>query len=348
MVQETMERNSGIDFLRLILMYMIVIIHLLGHGGILIGAEVDIVQYSVYYLIKSIVTCSVDCFALMSGYISSNKENQSYHKIIEMWLQVFFYSFIFSLILEVSGISSISGVKTYFRRMIPVTGEMYWYFTAFFALFFLRPYINKCLNQLSRKQTKELLIILFLLFSIQGVLSDPYKLNDGFSAFWIIILYVIGNLIRRLDLFVKSSIMVLFTVFVCMTLMIWLPIVLFKSTLLTNSLSPFIVIQGILLLLIFSKLRINSKIISKLSPFAFGVYLFHENALFREKFIVEKFIFINNYNVVYGVFIVLACAFVIFVLGLLLDWIRSLIFKLLRITERSYAISSILEKKIKN
>ena len=85
-------RYSGIDLLRLILMYMVVLIHILGHGGILGAVENggNNLRYDVYYLIKVIVTPAVDGYALISGFISSNKEKQNYSKIFVRWSQVVF------------------------------------------------------------------------------------------------------------------------------------------------------------------------------------------------------------------------------------------------------------------
>ena len=86
------DRNYGIDLLRLVLMYMVCILHVLGHGGVLNAVTPGTAKYIVYWLLEIISYCAVDAFALISGYTSKLQPHQKYDKIVNMWFQVFFYS----------------------------------------------------------------------------------------------------------------------------------------------------------------------------------------------------------------------------------------------------------------
>lgn len=91
-------RNVGIDALRIVAMYSIVVLHIMKHGGILDNAK-DSHFYAVWF-IQSFVIAGVDCYALISGYVGySDNENigkTDYGKAFALWLQVLFYSVGFS------------------------------------------------------------------------------------------------------------------------------------------------------------------------------------------------------------------------------------------------------------
>ena len=57
-------RNYGIDLLRLVAMFMVVVLHVLGHGGILNAATG--INYSISMLLRICAYCAVDCYAIIS------------------------------------------------------------------------------------------------------------------------------------------------------------------------------------------------------------------------------------------------------------------------------------------
>ena len=69
-------RNYGIDALRLFSMFLIVIMHVLGQGGILNRATGHV--YRVGWLFESFAYCAVNCFAIISGYVSYSEEEKPF------------------------------------------------------------------------------------------------------------------------------------------------------------------------------------------------------------------------------------------------------------------------------
>ena len=103
-------RNQGIDLLRIILMFMVCIQHVVTKADIMdINASPN--GY-VYWFVDMLCCCAVDAYAMISGYVS-NKKMIQYRRIINLWLQAIFYSFIVSLLMSLFyfkneiGISSI-------------------------------------------------------------------------------------------------------------------------------------------------------------------------------------------------------------------------------------------------
>ena len=87
------ERNYGIDLLRLVLMYMVCMLHTLGQGGILGVCQAGTVEYKAFWFLEILSYCAVDGFAIISGYMAVDRPRK-YEKLVDMWFQAFFYSFV--------------------------------------------------------------------------------------------------------------------------------------------------------------------------------------------------------------------------------------------------------------
>ena len=66
-MEKIIKRNYGIDALRLISMFMVVVLHVLGQGGVLKAAKNG--QYIISWLLEIIAYCAVNCYAIISGYV---------------------------------------------------------------------------------------------------------------------------------------------------------------------------------------------------------------------------------------------------------------------------------------
>lgn len=198
------ERNYGIDLLRLVLMFMVCMLHTLGQGGILNASELGSLNFKVFWLLEILSYCAVDGFAIISGYIAIDKPRK-YNKIVDMWFQAFFYSFVVTLILTIVGVNSSWGKLDIIKCAFPVVFGKFWYFTAFFALFFAIPLLNKFIFAIDDKTSKKSFLILIFLFSIMGVIGDPFKSQNGYSAIWLIFLYCVGALAKKIKLFKKEK-----------------------------------------------------------------------------------------------------------------------------------------------
>ena len=91
------ERNYGIDLLRLVLMYMVCMLHTLGQGGVLSAYEAGTTEYKAFWFMEILAYCAVDGFAIISGYTTVNKPRK-FEKLADMWFQALFYSFIVTVI----------------------------------------------------------------------------------------------------------------------------------------------------------------------------------------------------------------------------------------------------------
>lgn len=65
-------RNYGIDLLRIVAMYMIVLDHCLLLGGVITKATqigIGSINYDISWLLDTLCYCAVNCYALISGYV---------------------------------------------------------------------------------------------------------------------------------------------------------------------------------------------------------------------------------------------------------------------------------------
>ena len=82
--------HAGIDFLRIFAMFMIVVTHVLGKGGVRdsVAGTVD-VHFLQTWIIQASVYVAVNCYALISGYVGF-RFSFKYSKVVNLWLQVAF------------------------------------------------------------------------------------------------------------------------------------------------------------------------------------------------------------------------------------------------------------------
>ncbi|MBC5658720.1 acyltransferase [Anaerosacchariphilus sp. NSJ-68] len=342
------ERNYGIDLSRLVFMFMVCTLHVLGQGGVLDACIIGTQKYKVYWLMEIMCYCAVDGFALISGYVATNKKHK-YSKIVNMWLQVFFYSFIVTMLIgQICGADI--GVRIILKSIFPVMLNTYWYFTAYVALFFAMPIFDKYIFEISEKEAMAMLIIMFFLYSLLGTIADPFITGNGYSALWIMILYCIGAITKKIKLFSRKK---------SRELVIWLGICIFITWIdkiyvrneritLTNYLSPTILGSALILVILFSRIKVSKKvskkIISRLSPLAFGIYLFQLNIIIWNEKLKNAFSYITSLDVVLGVLQVLGGAVLIFLVGLVVEYVRSNIYKKIKVALISEKIVDLAEK----
>lgn len=344
------ERNYGIDALRMLAMLLVVIAHILGPGGILETVDFMSPQYKAAWLLEIIAYCSVNCYALISGYVGIHSKHR-YHSIVLLWLRVLFYTlgitFIFSVLIP----GSVT-VRDWGRALLPTLGGYYWYFTAYVALFMFLPLLNLAINNLSRKQLGVIVITLIFTFSFLQTLPGKDVFGISSNAWWLMILYIIGGYIGKYGLLKRSSSLWLFLGYVGMIAVMWLSRLIIDAEILPalSSLggsyliyhtSPFMLGAGIFLLLLFERLHTSqtvNKIIRFFAPAAFSVYIIHGQPFIWNYLLEQRFSRYATFSVPLEVICVLLTAVAIYIVCSLIDLIRENIFKVLKVRQRLAAI----------
>lgn len=336
------ERNYGIDLLRIVAMFMVTVLHVQGHGGVLANAN-GLFQIGIYNLLEVIVYCAIDIYALISGYVANDTDIRT-NKILKRWFQVFFYSFIVTGIVHLLGVYDFNRDRGILLYLFPVSNSIYWYFTSYFVVMLISPYIKRLMDCLTDKESKVLLYILFIVFSIVSLFGDDvFGLENGYTVLWITILFLMGMIIKKIRLFenVETKYLVI-TIIVCVVLTM-MPYVMMGHGILTNYVSPTILIQAICYLIIFSRIDADNKYIKLLAPLTFGSYLFQDNPVIRSLFIENKFIFITNINVLLGLPLELIISLVVLAIGMGVEFIRIKLYEMIKIDKLCNSLSTKIE-----
>lgn len=272
----------------------------------------------------------------------ANNQNLRYSKIANLWFQVFFYSCIITLILAMVGFNIDISVKEIMKMCMPVIFNRYWFFTAYFGLFLVRPLLDKWLFFIDENMARRALVFIVMLFSALSILSDPFQTEWGYSFVWMCIVYCVGVLLRRCHLFEsRNSKLLILYLFISIAINCT---VMFSTRIhrLTNYISPTILLNAVLLVILFSRLNIKGAVISKMSPLAFGIYLFHGNPVIGAEFVTGVMTFIVDLPVLTATIYVIGFALVLFFAGIVVDFIRLQLFKLLHIDRLSEKVVNVI------
>lgn len=291
------ERNVGIEVFRCVTMIMIIMLHLTGQGGVLSGAAGSRGSYAAAYYLKTIGYCSVNCYAVISGFVNTER-NFRFRKIFALWLEVVFWLLIPALICHLF-IPSVTVTKEkWLEAFFPVSNRAYWYFNGYILLFALMPFLNRGMEQLDERQHRMILYFLFgtvcFLPFIGG--ADAFVTNSGYSGIWLIILYVFGAYFRLhgIPKFARWYVTIP-TFFGCATaswMLDSLRLDLYKAGKIKSTdfiykfldrtlsyISPFMVVMAVCLLCFFAQIRVKPKpirtVLTIMGRATFGVYLFH-------------------------------------------------------------------------
>lgn len=339
------QRNYGIDLLRIVSMFMVVILHILGQGGVLTNIQHLTLKGEIFWGIEIACYCAVNCYALISGYVGINSKHK-YTSLISLCLQLAFYAVLITgaevIVAQFNG-SEVS-LKTIIFHLLP-SMQNYWYFSAYFCLFFFMPILNYVVHNLERGVLKKLAFFILIIFCGCNLVVEAVSgIDGGYSFLWLAILYVLGAYFAKYDVLKKiSTFKSLIGYFICIIATITIKLLLYLVTrlvfgepnyfnILIHYNSPTIVLASVFLVSLFSKLKMNKgmeKFASFIGPLSFGVYLIHCHP-YIFGLLEDAFVWIVAEPIYLGIVYLLACALAIFVACIILDWIRSLIFSLCR------------------
>ena len=292
---------------------------------------------------KCITYCAVNCFAIITGYVNFSQEPKKfyYSKFLRLWSQVVTYSFGIQLIAFLFGRQR--GIGRLLFSAFPILSGQYWFVCCYAGLFLLMPWLNKFLRTIDTKESIRFSTLLFLFFSCFGTVAayfgDPFAVNEGFSVFWLMVLYIVGSTLKKLSLertmYTKCRHLVV-AIVLC-TLSMWVLGLLVPriENLVVMYNSPFEVILAICYFLLFKKITITGEKIKKwivcLSGSSFSVYLIHMQGYIKTEILENDFIWISGFSAWFIPVIVIGSALAIFTSCLFIDKLRRFLFKTLYI-----------------
>lgn len=198
MVSRGEKRNSSLDLLKIIGMLFIIAHHYYVHGGFapvsvenMNKGRIFLEQVSMYG------SWSCDLFALITGfYMIESKDNgqKRLKKIMQLVVEIYFYALVIFAALVYRGLAVFS-FSNMLRVIFPILWGN-WYIIAYLLFYLLVPYINPLLNQLSEKEYRRLLVILFICWSVIPTLTQLDKSWEFSNVDFFVVMYAFGGYYR--------------------------------------------------------------------------------------------------------------------------------------------------------
>ena len=355
------KREYGIDLLRILAMFMVINTHL-GNGSNFNKQQpiLSFKRYFFYFIYYWGRKCNI-VFGMISWYVGLNSRNK-----LNSIISLIITSTIYSIILEIIYIKKNNKKYTilqYINILFPFSRNVFWYYTSYIGLFFFKPYINLIIKTISKKDSKKILIFIFIFFSLITSIfnSDAFGIQRYHSLFWLSIYYYYGAYIKMHGIFLEKYskfIILLINLFALLlnVLLIFLSelnIVKWNNNYYNFEgfklhVNPLLIICSICELIFFKDLNVYvfiKKIISIISPSVFFVYILGFNFNTIEYY---KIIIINQYNLLgiimfffyKNIYIASICIFI--------DYIRRLIFNFLNMNilfeKLSFRIEDLIAK----
>ena len=300
-------RQSNIELLRIVCMVLIIAHHFSVHTGIAYDANQLSFNRLWYEFLYGGGKIGVNVFVLITGYFSFRNMTLKTGKVFQFYLQTLFYSVVifavfafFNLPVGDEGTFHFTW-KALFENIMPITNDRWWFASAYFVLIILSPFINLFIANISRTGLKLVLLIVGVMY----VIIPTFCIDTNFftaawnknQMIWFIFLYLLsayyGKYGFRFD--ISASKLILMSVgIVILTLG---TVVIFDLLgrsnpwfILDNKNKYYYEMQTLPMLVAsvclfegFLKLNIGSvRIINIISSVTFGIYLIHDNSLFRK------------------------------------------------------------------
>ncbi len=360
MTTDKIKRNYGIDLLRMASMYMVCILHVLRHGGVLAATSSNRINNIIAWSFEIAAYCAVNCFALISGYVGC-KSTFKLFNFFRLYLQVLFYTFSISLIFKFIYPMASFGIKEFVKSLFP----NYWYFNAYTLMFFITPQMNFLIQKQSKESLCKLIWIFFGIFSMLAMIPVISQIaspvSRGYSAIWLAYLYMIGGFIRvyeindlipeipwkkkmnKIFFNNQKGLLSIYIICICVTFFLFtcghcivkyiLGCDYFCSQYLSYN-SPTILLASVSLLVFFSRLNVSSIVflIRMGSPLAFSVYLIHDNDLVRKYLMKGNFEWMAGLPTYLLPFAIIFVPLVIYIVCSFIDYLRLKVFKIFRLT----------------
>lgn len=332
-------------------MLMVVVLHVLGVGGVLLPIGMQSFHNDSAWLLETVNICAVNCFGLVSGYVLSRGHYRR-SRLLSLWIRVVFESLLVTIAFAIFLPGSVK-IHEWILAFTPVIHEEFWYFTAYFALFFFVPYINKMIASLSKNELITLGVSVIFVFTIMGNITqkDVFHLYGGYSFTWILCLYVIGACLRNIEIEDELNKYWYLAAYVFCVLSAWGIMEKFQFQEIVNYESPLVLSAALMLLLFFKRLNFKSasthKAISMLSRTSFGVYIIHTNPLIWNHLLTGNFARYNRLPIPLTLTAVILTAIAIYAFCTLFDWLVEKFFKLIKIDLLEAAFDKLGNKLIK-
>lgn len=325
-------RNSSIELLRIVSMFLVLSVHadFLSLGIPKIEDVVDTpIAFWTRSMVESISIVCVNVFVMISGWFGIKASVKGLSSFL---FQCLFFSvglYILSVIVDQQ-----FNFQNFFSSFLM---SSYWFVPAYLALYIISPVLNSFLEKHTIKQISKMLVFFFSFQTIFGCTGLAKFIDWGYSCFSFIGLYLLAALVHKIidaraSIYRKffTPIVLLCLYFlssVLLSLLFYLELKLGINLRVYSYINPIVILNSMILLLSFASIRINpNRVINYVASSVFAVYLVHLNKYFGLEYFVNMVRTIyerNNGLIAFGCIVLFLL--IIMVISILIDQPRKLL-----------------------
>lgn len=343
------DRNAGLELLRIIAMFVIVLGHFLSHSnGFTNAVSIKNPLVIAEKAIDSLGLFKVNVFILITGFFMIEKKIDFLklkNRLFPLWREVFGYSVVIMIIMTILYKPSIVEI---IKSCLPIVCYRYWFITTYFVLILLIPIINRAFDKLSEKEYRISMIVLLSCFCIWQTIMPFVTTVDnekGYSIIWFVVVYIVGGYMKKFGIrLVKNYCRIIIYIGMAVLYFVYsnaFEIIGSKLNMEMNipfNNSIFALISAIVLFNIFYSINITGKIgrfVSFISGSVFAIYLISDNPYIRNILYtnilkIDKHINNGWHSIAY----VLLMSAIVFVVCLLIDLARRTIVSIITKNKR--------------
>lgn len=330
------QRQSNFELMRIICMFLIILHHYAVHGGLL-GLPTDSTGYKVGLLLLPLGKICFDAFIALSMWFMVDVRVAKFERFLKMWMQVFFYSVVFTIIAYLYG-ANITGVD-FLGSLFVMFGNSHGFAASYMIFLLLLPFIIKTTQNITKEQARYLLLIVFMIQVGSQILGAFIQYTQPLSSEIIlfILCYVISLNIKKWpinDLFSDVSCIAciaitFFSVYITYNLGyngIHTQCIDFLFRVLGDESSLLYIASGYSVLHFARKINVPyNRLINLIATSTFGILLIHDHNFFRTIFWKEIIRTQVHFDSEHTFIRVIIYSFGIFISCSVLDYLRQIL-----------------------
>lgn len=338
------ERNYGVDIARISAILFVLILHNLNFGKLLFNSQITGMKWGAVWSLEVLTAIAVNVFAIITGYLLTGRSYRG-SRILDVIFQALFWSWV-TLVFIFMFIPF--SRHAFFAFAFPIS--RYWYVNAYVGMMLLVPFIDKGVNSLNKQQFLAIIVVLSAICTTIGFFGH-FFLERGYSAYWLILMYLVGAYIRRFPPKIIKSTVGWFCAYLSTSMLSILAVFIAKKIGMSTYAfidydSPLIFMASIFFFLFCINLRIQRNWIKRmlifLSPAAFGAYIINASIITSGMLAnIQKLSFLSPVMLTLAVIFI---AIFMFVVSACLDHFRMWIFKKAKVNELSKASELIVKR----
>lgn len=329
-------RQSNFELLRIICMFLIICHHYAVHGGLLSQPAITHVHKVGLFFLPFGKIC-FDAFIAISMWFLVDSYSAKFERFFKMWMQVFLYSVIFTIISYLFG-GKISYID-FIGSMFVMTGNSHGFAASYLLFLLLLPFIIRATKNINKSQARYLLIIVFMIqvgSQIVGALIHYYQpIYSEVTLF--VLCYILSINLKKWPIKEFDSKMVCCTIIVITWMVAFIvnglaylglhtTTVDFICRIIGDESSLFYIAAGYSLFYLVKDIHVPyCKAINAIASVTFGVLLIHDHNYFRHIFWYEIVRIQQSYNARFLIFRILLTSILIFFSCGVIDYFRQIL-----------------------